>query len=92
MAVTPEFVQEVSEALDELGYSVEREQDVIDDVDDLNDDVTLPAILQQGGTMTGYASMKLAVLVSYIDKVIDELAPVHYATNQICEDIVSELI
>jgi hypothetical protein len=92
MAVTPEFVQEVSEALDELGYSVEEEHDVITDVDELDDDVTLPAIRVQGETMTGYVSMKLAVLVSYIDKVIDELAPVHYATNQICEDIVDELI
>lgn len=88
MAVTPEFVQEVSEALDELGYSVEEEHDVITDVDELDDDVTLPAIRVQSGTMTGYVSMKLAVLVDYIDKVVD----IDYATNQICEDIVDELI
>lgn len=66
MAVTPEFVNSVAEALDELGYSVETEQDVIDDVSELNDDVTLPGIRQTGGAMTGYVSMKLAVLYAYL--------------------------
>ena len=66
MAVTPEFINQVAEALDELGYSVETEQDVIDDVSELNDDVTLPGIRQTGGAMTGYVSMKLAVLYSYL--------------------------
>ena len=66
MAVTPEFINQVAEALDELGYSVETEQDVIDDVSELNDDVTLPGIRQTGGVMTGYVSMKLAVLYSYL--------------------------
>ena len=66
MAVTPEFVSDVSEALDELGYAVESEQDVIDDVSEINDDLTLPGIRVQSGTMTGYVSMKLAVLVTYL--------------------------
>lgn len=66
MAVTPEFIADVAEALDDLGYSVENEQDVIDNVLQLNDDVTLPGIRQSGGAMTGYVSMKLAVLVSYL--------------------------
>ena len=66
MAVTPEFVSDVSEALDELGYAVESEQDVIDDVSEINDDLTLPGIRVQSGTMTGYVSMKLAVLVAYL--------------------------
>ena len=66
MAVTPEFVNNVAEALDELGYSVENENDVIDDVSQLNDDVTLPGIRQTGGAMTGYVSMKLAVLYQYL--------------------------
>ena len=66
MAVTPEFINDVSEALDELGYSVENEQDVIDDVSQLNDDVTLPGIRVVSGTMTGYVSMKLAILYTYL--------------------------
>lgn len=67
MAVTDEFIEQVSEALDELGYSVEQEHDVIDDVSQLNDDVTLPGIRVDGsGTMTGYVSMKLAVLRTYL--------------------------
>lgn len=66
MAVTPEFVNSVAEALDELGYSVENENDVIDDVSQLNDDVTLAGIRATGGTMTGYVSMKLAVLYQYL--------------------------
>ena len=66
MAVTPEFINDVAEALDELGYSVENEQDVIDDVSQLNDDVTLPGIRVVSGTMTGYVSMKLAILYTYL--------------------------
>lgn len=66
MAVTPEFVNNVAEALAELGYSVENENDVIDDVSQLNDDVTLAGIRATGGTMTGYVSMKLAVLYKYL--------------------------
>lgn len=66
MAVTPEFISDVSEALDELGWAVENEQDVIDDVSQLNDDVTLPGIRVDSGTMTGYVSMKLAVLYAYL--------------------------
>ena len=57
MAVTPEFINDVSEALDELGYSVENEQDVIDDVSQLNDDVTLPGIRVVICTMMVYVSV-----------------------------------
>lgn len=70
MAVTDEFIEQVSEALDQLGYSVEQEEDVISDVSQINDDVTLPGIRVQGGTMTGYVSMKLAVLKQYLDNTV----------------------
>ena len=70
MAVTEEFVEQVSEALDQLGYSVEQEEDVISDVSQIDDDVTLPGIRVQGGTMTGYVSMKLAVLKAYLDNTV----------------------
>ena len=70
MAVTPEFIEQVSEALEQLGYSVEQEEDVIDDVSQINDDVTLPGIRVQGGSMTGYVSMKLLVLKQYLDNTV----------------------
>jgi hypothetical protein len=73
MAVTEEFVEQVSQALDQLGYSVEQEEDVIDDVSQLNDDVTLPGIRVSNGTMTGYVSMKLAVLRAYLDTVVSAI-------------------
>lgn len=70
MAVSDEFVSQVSEALDELGYSLDQQQDVIEDASEINDDVTLPGIrVDGGGAMTGYVSMKLAVLRSYLDGV-----------------------
>jgi len=68
--VTDEFIEQVSEALDQLGYSVEQEKDVISDVSQINDDVTLPGIRVQSGTMTGYVSMKLAVLKQYLDNTV----------------------
>lgn len=68
--VTDEFIEQVSEALDQLGYSVEQEEDVISDVSQIDDDVTLPGIRVQGGTMTGYVSMKLAVLKQYLDNTV----------------------
>ena len=67
MAVTDEFIADVAEALDTLGYAVENEDDVIDDVSQINDDVTLPAIRVSGGIMGNYVSMKLAVLKTYLD-------------------------
>ena len=70
MAVTPEFIEQVSEALEELGYNVEQEEDVISDVSQINDDVTLPGIRVQGGSMTGYVSMKLAVLKAYLNNTV----------------------
>ena len=73
MAVTEEFVEQVSEALDQLGYSVEQEEDVISDVSQINDDVTLPGIRVQSGTMTGYVSMKLAVLKQYLDNTLQTI-------------------
>lgn len=68
MAVTPEFINDVAEALDELGYSIENqtEQDVIDDVSQLDDDVTLPGVKKQNGSFVGYVSMQLSVLVAYL--------------------------
>lgn len=73
MAVTEEFVEQVSEALDQLGYSVEQEEDVISDVSQIDDDVTLPGIRVQGGKMTGYVSMKLAVLKQYLDNTVQTI-------------------
>lgn len=73
MAVTEEFIEQVSEALDQLGYSVEQEEDVISDVSQINDDVTLPGIRVQSGTMTGYVSMKLAVLKAYLDNTVQTI-------------------
>lgn len=73
MAVTEEFIEQVSEALDQLGYSVEQEEDVISDVSQINDDVTLPGIRVHGGTMTGYVSMKLAVLKQYLDNAVQTI-------------------
>lgn len=73
MAVTEEFIEQVSEALDQLGYSVEQEEDVISDVSQIDDDVTLPGIRVQGGTMTGYVSMKLAVLKQYLDNTVQTI-------------------
>ena len=70
MAVTEEFVEQVSEALDQLGYAVEQEEDVISDVSQIDDDVTLPGIRVQGGAPTGYVSMKLAVLKQYLDNTV----------------------
>lgn len=58
MAVTEEFVEQVSEALDQLGYSVEQEEDVISDVSQIDDDVTLPGIRVQGGTRTAVQEAK----------------------------------
>lgn len=71
--VTDEFIEQVSEALDQLGYSVEQEEDVISDVSQIDDDVTLPGIRVQGGTMTGYVSMKLAVLKQYLDNTVQTI-------------------
>jgi hypothetical protein len=71
--VTDEFIEQVSEALDQLGYSVEQEEDVISDVSQINDDVTLPGIRVQSGTMTGYVSMKLAVLKQYLDNTVQTI-------------------
>ena len=71
--VTDEFIEQVSEALDQLGYSVEQEEDVISDVSQINDDVTLPGIRVRGGTMTGYVSMKLAVLKQYLDNTVQTI-------------------
>ena len=71
--VTDEFIEQVSEALDQLGYSVEQEEDVISDVSQINDDVTLPGIRVQNGTMTGYVSMKLAVLKQYLNNAIQTI-------------------
>ena len=76
MAVTPEFIADVAEALDELGYSIENEQDVIDDVSQLDDDVTLPGIRVSGGVMSSYVSMKLAILVSYLQGRFDSVKSV----------------
>ena len=73
MAVTEEFVEQVSEALDQLGYSVEQEEDVISDVSQIDDDVTLPGIRVQSGTMKGYVSMKLAVLKQYLDNTVQTI-------------------
>jgi len=73
MAVTEEFVEQVSEALDQLGYSVEQEEDVISDVSQIDDDVTLPGIRVQGGAPTGYVSMKLAVLKAYLDNTVSTI-------------------
>lgn len=73
MAVTEEFIEQVSEALDQLGYSVEQEEDVISDVSQIDDDVTLPGIRVQGGAMTGYVSMKLAVLKQYLDNTVQTI-------------------
>lgn len=73
MAVTEEFIEQVSEALDQLGYSVEQEEDVISDVSQIDDDVTLPGIRVQGGTMTGYVSMKLAVLKQYLNNAVQTI-------------------
>lgn len=73
MAVTDEFIEQVSEALDQLGYSVEQEEDVISDVSQIDDDVTLPGIRVQSGTMTGYVSMKLAVLKQYLDNTVQTI-------------------
>ena len=70
MAVTEDFKQQVAEALDELGYSVENENDVIDNVDDIDDDVTLPGIRQQNGVSVGYVSMKLAVIKTYLNRAL----------------------
>jgi hypothetical protein len=70
MAVTEEFKQQVAEALDELGYSVENENDVIDNVDDIDDDVTLPGVRQQNGIPSGYVSMKLAVIKAYLNRAL----------------------
>ncbi len=67
MAVTDEFRQDVLEVLDEVSYHSENEQDVIDDVSELNDNVTLPGIRRDAqGTLTGYCMMRLSVLVTYI--------------------------
>ena len=71
--VTDEFIEQVSEALDQLGYSVEQEEDVISDVSQINDDVTLPGIRVQNGTMTGYVSMKLAVLKQYLNNTVQTI-------------------
>lgn len=71
--VTDEFIEQVSEALDQLGYSVEQEEDVISDVSQIDDDVTLPGIRVQSGTMTGYVSMKLAVLKQYLDNTVQTI-------------------
>ena len=73
MAVTEEFIEQVSEALNQLGYSVEQEEDVISDVSQINDEVTLPGIRVQSGTMTGYVSMKLAVLKAYLDNTVQTI-------------------
>lgn len=73
MAVTEEFIEQVSEALDQLGYSVEQEEDVISDVSQIDDDVTMPGIRVQSGTMTGYVSMKLAVLKQYLDNTVQTI-------------------
>lgn len=70
MAVTEDFKQQVAEALDELGYSVENENDVIDSVDAIDDDVTLPGIRQQNGIPSGYVSMKLAVIKAYLNRAL----------------------
>lgn len=70
MAVTEDFKQQVAEALDELGYSVENENDVIDSVDDIDDDVTLPGVRQQNGILSGYVSMKLAVIKAYLNRAL----------------------
>jgi hypothetical protein len=71
--VTDEFIEQVSEALDQLGYSVEQEEDVISDVSQIDDDVTLPGIRVQNGTMTGYVSMKLAVLKQYLNNTVQTI-------------------
>lgn len=71
--VTDEFIEQVSEALDQLGYSVEQEEDVISDVSQIDDDVTLPGIRVQSGTMTGYVSMKLAVLKQYLNNTVQTI-------------------
>ena len=72
MAVTEEFVEQVSQALDELGYTVEQQgpEDVIDDVSELNNNVTLPGIRVENNVMTGYVTMKLAVLRTYLSNAI----------------------
>lgn len=73
MAVTDEFKAQVAEALEDLGYNVEQQEDVISDVSEIDDDTVLPGIKVQGGTMTGYIRMKLGVLVDYLDAALATL-------------------
>ncbi len=75
MAVTDQFRQDVLEVLDEQGYNSENEQDVIEDVSELDDNVTLPGIKRDAqGTLTGYCMMRLSILVTYLSNRFETLA------------------
>lgn len=74
MAITPEFLEQVAEALDQLGYGVETEENLVG-VEDA-DDVTLPGYRRENGTPKDYVSLKLSTIKAYID---DDLQAQHDA-------------
>ena len=71
MAVTDEFVAQVAEALDQLGYAAETEENIIDSLDNLSENTTLPGIIRENGVLKGYFTFSLPVLKSYVDGKVD---------------------
>ena len=66
--------ENLAEYLAQLGYSIEdAQEDTIEQVSELDDDVTLPGIKYQGGVMSGYIHMKIAVLKDYLDAAISTI-------------------
>lgn len=75
MAVTDEFKQDVLEVLDEVGYAVENETDIVDDLTEIDEQVLLPGVRRDvSGQLLGYMVMKLSAVKSYLDGCFDTIS------------------
>jgi hypothetical protein len=71
-----EIVQIIYEVLNEIGVSVENQEEVptVDDVSELNDSTTMPFIARTGegaGMATGYVQIKISDLAALVASKID---------------------
>lgn len=70
MAVTQEFINQVSEALNQLGYTVDDESTVIDDINDVGESSTLlPGIERTDGSPVRYITITLSAIKTYINSI-----------------------
>ena len=86
-----EIVQIILDTLNELGASVENQQEVPTVTTITDDDTTMPFISRTGGVATGYVQISIANLASVVASKIDPAEAFPTKLDAITEDELYEI-